>query len=353
MNFKNLALGYVSTAPSPATKGTSLVLGSGEGARFPQPSTDGDFYVTAMPPGENPHVGNSEILKVTARSTDTLTIVREQGDTSAQTIEEGWIILQSIYKENILDENDMASDSATALVTQQSVKAMHDTGWTAITETLTYASATTITVAAGAASRYQKGDKLKLTQTIDKYFYIIDVADELLTVTGGNDYTLVNAAITSPQLSRIENPFGFPPGFNLFSCGKYLSSNLSLANEDYTTITWNASEWDYGEMHNTSTNPEMIYAKVDGVYSIFVHLRLEQGSGRRIFRISKNGATLFFSEEFVPITAYTSSKPFATSIYLSAGDYISCQIYQNSGGTLTLSGGSFASLGSKIVVSLV
>lgn len=215
MNFKNLALGYVATAPSPATTGTSLVLDSGEGARFPQPSTDGNFYVTAMPPGENPNVSNSEILQVTARSTDTLTIVREQGDTTAKTIEAGWIILQSIYKENILDEDDMASDSATALATQRSIKAMHDTGWTAITETLTYASATTITVAAGAASRYQKGDKLKLTQTTDnKYFYIVKVEDELLTITGGSDYTLVNAAITSPQLSRIETPFGFPGWFN-------------------------------------------------------------------------------------------------------------------------------------------
>jgi hypothetical protein len=118
----------VATAPSPATTGTSLVLDSGEGARFPQPSTDGSFYVTAMPPGENPNVSNSEILQVTARSTDTLTIVREQGDTTAKTIEAGWIILQSIYKENILDEDDMASDSATSLATQQSIKAYSDSG---------------------------------------------------------------------------------------------------------------------------------------------------------------------------------------------------------------------------------
>lgn len=87
-------------------------------------------------------------------------------------------------------------------------------GWVGITETLTYASATTITVASGAASRYQKGDKLKITQTTDKYFYIVGVDDTVLTVTGGSDYTLEDEAITSPQLSRIENPFGFPSYFN-------------------------------------------------------------------------------------------------------------------------------------------
>jgi len=88
-----------------------------------------------------------------------------------------------------------------------------DNGWIPISETLAYASATTITVASGAASRYQKGDKLKLTQTTDKYFYIVGVADTLLTVTGGSNYTLEDEAITSPQLSRIENPFGFPGWF--------------------------------------------------------------------------------------------------------------------------------------------
>lgn len=123
-------------------------------------------------------------------------------------------INKMITEGTVLDEDDMASDSATALITQQSVKAMHDTGWTAITETLTYDSPTTITVASGAPSRYQKGDKLKLTQATDKYFYIVGVADTVLTVTGGSDYTLTNDPITSPQLSRIENPFGFPEEFN-------------------------------------------------------------------------------------------------------------------------------------------
>lgn len=120
----------------------------------------------------------------------------------------------STVVDEVLDEDDMASDSATALATQQSIKAMHDTGWTAITETLTYASATTITVAAGAESRYQKGDKLKITQTTDKYFYIVGVADTVLTVAGGTTHTLVSAEITSPHLSRIEKPFGFPDYFS-------------------------------------------------------------------------------------------------------------------------------------------
>jgi len=87
-------------------------------------------------------------------------------------------------------------------------------GWTKVYETWTYASATTITVPSGAASRYRKGDKIKLTQTTVKYFSIVAVADTLLTVTGGIDYTVANATITSPYYSHAESPIGFPLYFN-------------------------------------------------------------------------------------------------------------------------------------------
>jgi len=86
-------------------------------------------------------------------------------------------------------------------------------GWIPAEQTWTYASATTITVPSGAASRYQKGDKIKLTQTTVKYFYVVGVADTVLTVTGGTDYTVANAAITDNYFSKILNPQGFPQRF--------------------------------------------------------------------------------------------------------------------------------------------
>ena len=88
-----------------------------------------------------------------------------------------------------------------------------ETGWTAGVGTWTYASATTITIAAGGASIYAVGDRIKLTQTTVKYFYIIGVADTLLTITGGTSYTLTNAAITLPYFSHMASPVGFPSYF--------------------------------------------------------------------------------------------------------------------------------------------
>ncbi len=52
----------------------------------------------------------------------------------------------------------------------KSQQAFGGDGWQPANETWTYASATTITVPSGAASKYAKGDKIKLTQTTVKYF---------------------------------------------------------------------------------------------------------------------------------------------------------------------------------------
>ena len=83
---KNFAKCEVSTGYSAAA--TSIALSSGDGAKLPQPSTDGEFNLvwhdsTTYPdPADDPNV---EIVRVTARSTDTLTVTRAQEGTSAST----------------------------------------------------------------------------------------------------------------------------------------------------------------------------------------------------------------------------------------------------------------------------
>lgn len=109
------------------------------------------------------------------------------------------------------------------------------TGWINCTETLTYASSTTITIATGGASRWKKGDKLKITQTTDKYFYVIGVADTLLTVTGGSDYTVANAAITAASYCREGTAIGFPDYFNI-SVDSWSTSGTAFTNAPTTPL---------------------------------------------------------------------------------------------------------------------
>lgn len=102
-------------------------------------------------------------------------------------------------------------------------------GWIGANETWTYASATTFTISGDLTGKYQKGDKIKLTQTTAKYFYIVTVAHAggttTVTVTGGADYTLANAAITSPYYSKAANPQGFPTFFTWTAGFTGFSSN--------------------------------------------------------------------------------------------------------------------------------
>ncbi len=63
---------------------TTVALASGEGARFPTLTTGNYFYGTLIDTSNN-----LEIVKVTARSTDSLTVVRAQDNTSARAFSTG------------------------------------------------------------------------------------------------------------------------------------------------------------------------------------------------------------------------------------------------------------------------
>lgn len=92
-------------------------------------------------------------------------------------------------------------------------------GWTNPNETWEYLSATSITIPAGGTNFYSAGDRIKITQTTVKYFYVIGVTSTVLTVTGGIDYTVANAAITANYYSKMQSPVGFPNYFNWDSTG--------------------------------------------------------------------------------------------------------------------------------------
>ncbi len=95
----NFAISAVATAPSPASSGTSLVVTAGHGTRFPAVP----FNATIWPSGSDPDPSNAEIVRVTAISTDTLTITRAQEGTSARTVVVGDKIAATITKKTLTD----------------------------------------------------------------------------------------------------------------------------------------------------------------------------------------------------------------------------------------------------------
>jgi hypothetical protein len=85
-------------------------------------------------------------------------------------------------------------------------------GWIPVSDTWTYASATTITVPSGATNIYSVGDKFRLTaNSVVLQGYIVKVENKLLTVVGNalTDYTFSNISY-----SKSATPLGFPHWFS-------------------------------------------------------------------------------------------------------------------------------------------
>lgn len=202
--INNFAITTVATAPSPAASGTSLVVASGDGSKFPT----APFNAVIWPVNSQPTSTNAEIVRVTAVSTDTLTITRQAEGTSARTVVVGDQIMLGITKKTIAElQRNAPSDGWVAAYKQDGTA-----------ETWTYASATTFTVSGDLTTKYYKGVKIKFTQTSAKYFYVTASSHAdgttTVTVTGGSDYSVANAAITSPYYSLADKPQGFPNAFN-------------------------------------------------------------------------------------------------------------------------------------------
>lgn len=92
-------------------------------------------------------------------------------------------------------------------------------GWFPAEETWTYNAADSFTVPGDVRAKYPVGTALKLTNDgSDKYFYVIGSiysdSETVVTITGGADYALADAAITVPFYSYFQAPPGFPVWFN-------------------------------------------------------------------------------------------------------------------------------------------
>lgn len=87
---------------------TELEVYTGDGALFPA----APFYLTISPKNKWSRKINSEIVLVTAKSTDTFTITRAQKGTTAKEFYYGDIVANGIYKEDL---DDIATDYNAAI----------------------------------------------------------------------------------------------------------------------------------------------------------------------------------------------------------------------------------------------
>lgn len=97
-----------------------------------------------------------------------------------------------------------------------------------------------VTVAAGAANRYTKGMRVKITQSTTKYFLIIGITNTTVTLFGGTDYTLSDEAVTTAEISTAKCPAGFPSEKSKWTVATSIST-MRQRSGGPTTNTWYAS----------------------------------------------------------------------------------------------------------------
>ena len=104
--FKNNAFSTLDSGISDVA--TSIALSSGDGAKFPSPTGTEYFYATLIDTSNN-----LEIVKCTSRSTDTLTVVREQEGTTKRAYSAGDRIEMRLTAAGLTANTDLAKDYAT------------------------------------------------------------------------------------------------------------------------------------------------------------------------------------------------------------------------------------------------
>lgn len=120
------------------------------------------------------------------------------------------------------------------------------------------------------------------------------------------------------------------------------TGNVPIANATQGPLPFgvgSTEEYDTGALHDDVTNPERLTAPIAGKYYIHGQVSWFPGGGTsRYLLIRVNGTTYVVSSGVAPITnpSHSTEMHVSTHVDLQAGDYVTLDVYQNSGGTLPI-----------------
>ena len=143
-------------------------------------------------------------------------------------------------------------------------------------------------------------------------------------------------------------------GSNTPSFSAYRSSNVSVSNSTNTVLIFDAEDYDTNSAYNTSDGKFTVPSGEGGKYFLYGVFRTESPNSmtRCNIHFLKNGSTTIsqFNNNQRSGGEASSSCSFVGT--LSAGDYVQVRIFQNSGATETVQGGSFGTtqfMGFKLI----
>lgn len=122
----------------------------------------------------------------------------------------------------------------------------------------------------------------------------------------------------------------------------YRGSTQSVNNITWTPITFDNETRDDGGFHSTSSNLDRMTAPATGWYQISANIEfVANNTGSRMVRFFLNGTTEIARAALASIATYSTFVPLTATYYLTAGDYVTCDVFQDSGGSLNVGTGGF------------
>lgn len=124
------------------------------------------------------------------------------------------------------------------------------------------------------------------------------------------------------------------------SCRVTHGSNQSISNNSVTTLSFNTETYDVGGMHSTVSNTSRITipSGEPGKYQLGGGINWQSGGpvgSRRNQYLKVNGITTIVQSEGGSTGVQAAGTPNVT-YPMVAGDYVETQVYQDSGGTLSV-----------------
>ena len=198
-------------------------------------------------------------------------------------------------------------------------------GWRYADETWTYLSASTYRITGDQTAKYQRGLKIKWTQTTVKYGVVLSSSYSApyttVTIAVNTDYTISNAAITENHYSRVLKPNGWPEFFNFTPTW----TNLTVGNATITarysiqgaicefTITLTV-----GSTTTFNASPVSFAPPVNSMYYGYAYIPIGQvtflDTGVAIY----TGTLLLMSQTSIEIRAINAAGTYAALNYVSS-----------------------------------
>jgi hypothetical protein len=120
------------------------------------------------------------------------------------------------------------------------------------------------------------------------------------------------------------------------------SAAVSLTSGSFTTLSFDTNEFDQGTsspQHSTSTNPSRLTCRQAGVYVIHATANFSSNAtGARLVAILLNGTTWIAWQNVGANPSNNTTLSVSTAYALVVGDYVEVEVFQSSGGALTLNG---------------